>query len=71
MFARTPAAIDRLLAAGASTEARTAGARPRWSAMTRLGQAGEPLRPSPGRRGIAASPSDYARLGNKEILSGS
>ena len=67
-FARTPFAIDRLLAAGAPADLKDQwGARP-IDAMSRLGQAGEPLVRHMVARGIAASPSDYARLGNKEML---
>jgi ankyrin repeat protein len=67
-FARTPFAIDRLLALGAS-----ATQRDRWGAaaidvMSRLGAEGRPLVAHMVRRGIPASAEDYARLGDRERL---
>src|SRR5690606_14900667 len=63
-FARTTFAIDRLLEAGAPLELED-----RWGvmpiqALSRLGERGAPLVQHMIARGAAASPAEFARLGN-------
>jgi ankyrin repeat protein len=67
-FARTTHAIDRLIALGAGT-----GTQDRWGAtpldaMSRLGSRGTPLVRHMIARGVAASPKEYARLGDLETI---
>jgi ankyrin repeat protein len=69
-FARTPFAIDRLLALGASPTAPD-----RWGAapiatMSRLGAPGRILVQHMAARGIPAAPEDYARLGDHATIAG-
>lgn len=67
-FARTPYAIDRLLALGAAMDiADRWGATP-IEALSRLGPAGQPLVRHLITRGARARPEDYARLGDRETL---
>lgn len=68
-FARTPHAIDRLLALGASTSANDRWGTAPIAALSRLGAVGAPLvRHFTERTGITASAQDYARLGDRDAL---
>jgi hypothetical protein len=67
-FARTPFAIDRLIALGAPT-----GKKDRWGstpmdAMSRLGRTGQGLVRHLISHGVPAGPREYARLGDLEML---
>jgi ankyrin repeat protein len=67
-FARTPFAIDRLIALGAPT-----GVKDRWGstpidAMSRLGERGMALVDRMVARGVHAGPQEYARLGDRQTL---
>lgn len=67
-FARTPAAMDRLLALGASLEqADRWGATP-VEALSRMGPAGRTLMAYLVSRGGRATAADYARLGDLDAL---
>jgi len=67
-FARTPFAIDRLIALGASvSQADRWGATP-IEAISRLGDRGQPLVAHLIARGVPAAPQDYARLGDLDRL---
>ncbi len=68
MYARTPAAIDRLLALGVSTEARDHWGATPMEAFSRLGRRGTPLVRHLHARGIAAAPEMFARLGDRRTL---
>lgn len=63
-FARTTAAIDHLLALGASTTAADRWGTTPIIAMSRLGRDGEPLVRHLIARGVAAGAEEYARLGD-------
>jgi ankyrin repeat protein len=67
-FARTPFAIDRLLALGAQADLKDRWGTTPIEAMSRLGEAGRPLVEHMIGRGIAAAPEEYARLGDKATL---
>jgi ankyrin repeat protein len=67
-FARTTHAIDRLIALGASTDAKDRWGSTPLDAMSRLGARGTPLVSHMIARGIAASPKEYARLGDLKTL---
>jgi hypothetical protein len=60
-FARTPFAIDRLIALGAETETA-------MDAISRLGARGQALVRHLIARGVPAAPKEYARLGDVETL---
>ena len=67
-FARTPFAIDRLIALGAPT-----GVKDRWGstpmdAMSRIGQRGRALVERMVSHGLTAGPPEYARLGDQQTL---
>jgi ankyrin repeat protein len=67
-FARTPYAIDRLIALGAPlSKADRWGATP-IEAMSRLGERGQALVAHMRARGVPAAPQEYARLGDLETL---
>jgi hypothetical protein len=67
-FARTTFAIDRLIDLGVPADARDRwGARPIES-MSRLGPRGEALVRHLIARGVAATPEEYARLGDRTTL---
>ena len=67
-FARTPFAIDRLMALGAPTDIKDQwGSRP-IDAISRLGPAARPLVQHMIARGVTAQPKEYARLGDLEML---
>jgi hypothetical protein len=67
-LARTPFAIDRLLALGVSTEKKDRWGAAPMEVMSRLGRSGKPLVQHLLTRGITAEPQDYARLGDKDTL---
>lgn len=67
-FARTPFAIDRLMALGAPTDLKDRWGSTPIDALSRLGPAGQPLVRHMIARGIAAAPGEYARLGDLETL---
>lgn len=67
-FARTPFAIDRLLELGASPDARDRWGTTPIVAMSHLGTPGQVLVRHMLRRGIAAAPAEYARLGDQATL---
>ncbi len=67
-LARTPAAIDRLLECGARPEEKD-----RWGAsaietLSRLGPKGRQLVAHMQKRGVAARPEEFARLGDRQTL---
>jgi hypothetical protein len=68
MYTRTPAAIDRLLALGVSTEARDRWGATPMEALSRLGRRGTALVRHLHARGIAAGPEVFARLGDRRTL---
>ena len=67
-FARTPFAIDRLIALGAPIDVKDRWGSTPIDAMSRLGPRGQALVQHMIARGIAAAPKDYARLGDVETL---
>jgi len=67
-FARTPYAIDRLLELGVAFDRKDRWETTPIQAMSRLGQRGRPLVQHMLKRGIAAEPQDYARMGDKDTL---
>lgn len=67
-FARTAFAIDRLIALGASTDAKDRWGSTPIDALSRLGVRGQPLVRHLIAHGVAAEPKEYARLGDQETL---
>ena len=67
-FARTPFAIDRLIALGASTDKEDRWGSTPIDAMSRLGKRGQPLVRHLIAHGVTAAPKEYARLGDLETL---
>jgi ankyrin repeat protein len=67
-FARTPFAIDRLLELGVATDRKDRWDTTPIQAMSRLGERGQPLVQHMLKRGIAAEPQEYARMGDKDTL---
>lgn len=67
-FARTPLAIDRLLALGVSTDRKDRWDTSPIEAMSRLGPRGKPLVEHMLRRGLEAEPQEFARVGDKDAL---
>jgi ankyrin repeat protein len=67
-FARTPLAIDRLIALGAPTDTRDRWGATPMDAMSRLGTTGQALVRRLIDHGVAAKPADYARLGDRPTL---
>ncbi len=67
-FARTPFAIDRLIALGAPTDTKDRWGSTPIDAMSRLGPRGQALVQHMVARGITAAPKEYARLGDVETL---
>lgn len=63
-FARTPFAIDRLIALGAPLELKDQWDATPVAAMSRLGPEGRPLVDRLIAHGALAAPSEYARLGD-------
>jgi len=68
-FARTTRALDRLLALGASIDAKDRWGSTPMDAMSRLGARGIPLVSHLIARGASATAKEYARLGDIERLS--
>ena len=67
-FARTPFAIDRLIALGAPTDMKDRWGATPIDAMSRLGARGRALVQHMVSRGITAGPAEYARTGDVETL---
>jgi ankyrin repeat protein len=67
-FARTPFAIDRLLELGVAHDRKDRWDTTPIQAMSRLGERGRPLVQHMLKRGIAAEPQEYARVGDKDTL---
>jgi ankyrin repeat protein len=67
-FARTPFAIDRLLELGVAHDRKDRWDTTPIQAMSRLGERGRPLVEHMLKRGIAAEPQEYARMGDKDAL---
>jgi hypothetical protein len=67
-FARTPFAIDRLLELGVARDRKDRWDTTPIQAMSRLGARGRPLVEHMLKRGIAAEPQEYARLGDRDTL---
>jgi hypothetical protein len=67
-FARTPFAVDRLLALGVSTELRDRWGSTPIEAISRLGPRGQALVRHLTARGVAVASKEYARLGDLESL---
>jgi ankyrin repeat protein len=67
-FARTPFAIDRLLDLHAPADLRDRWGSTPLDAMSRLGVRGRALVAHMIRRGVAAQPKDYARIGDTAAL---
>ena len=67
-FARTPHAIDRLLALGAPADIPDRWGAAPIEALSRLGSRGQPLVRHLIARGVHARPEDFARLGDRDTL---
>jgi ankyrin repeat protein len=67
-FARTPFAIDRLLELEVASDRKDRWDTTPIQAMSRLGPRGHSLVQHMLKRGIAAQPQDYARMGDKDTL---
>ena len=67
-FARTPFAIDRLMALGADPAMKDRWGSTPVDAMSRLGRRGQPLVQHLIDRGVPAGPQEYARLGDRAAL---
>ncbi|HEY2322242.1 MAG TPA: ankyrin repeat domain-containing protein [Thermoanaerobaculia bacterium] len=67
-FARTPRAIERLIALGASTTAKDRWGTTPIQALSALGPAGAPLVRLLIAHGVEASPIEYARLGDLDAI---
>jgi len=67
-FARTPFAIDRLLELGVAHDRKDRWDTTPIQAMSRLGERGRPLVQHMLKRGIAAEPQEYARIGDRDTL---
>ena len=67
-FARTPHAIDRLIAFGANTTATDRWGTSPIQALSALGASGAPLVRKLIAHGVAASPLEYARLGDLDTI---
>ena len=68
MFARTPRAIDRLLALGVSIDQRDRWGATPMDALSRLGPKGKPLVRHLMTRGVPADPEVFARLNDRPAL---
>jgi ankyrin repeat protein len=68
MFARTPAAIDRLLALGVSPDGKDKWGTTPIQAFSRLGRKGAQLVRHLASRGVAVQPEVLARLGDRAAL---
>lgn len=67
-FARTPFAIDRLIALGAQTDMKDRWGSTPIESMSRLGERGLPLVRHLIARGVPAAPEAYARMGDRPAL---
>jgi hypothetical protein len=67
-FARTPTAIDRLLALGAPVDVADRWGTTPIEALSRLGPHGHALVAHLARRGVAVAPQEYARMGDLAAL---
>lgn len=67
-FARTPFAIDRLIALGADTTKLDRWGSAPIDAMSRHGASGQPLVRRLIEHGVEAKPQEYARLGDRATL---
>jgi ankyrin repeat protein len=67
-FARTPFAIDRLIALGAQTDTKDRWGSTPIDAISRLGPRGQALVQHMIGRGVGVSPKEYARLGDLATL---
>ena len=67
-FARTTAAIDRLLELGVATDVKDRWGSTPIESMSRLGPRGQPLVRHLIARGVPAAPEEYARLGDRQTL---
>lgn len=67
-FARTPYAIDRLVALGASTDTKDRWGSTPIDAMSRRGARGRTLVRQLMARGVTASPQVFARVGDRQTL---
>jgi ankyrin repeat protein len=67
-FARTPYAIDRLVALGASTDRKDRWGSTPLDAMSRQGRRGRTLVQQLMAHGVSARPQEFARLGDRETL---
>lgn len=67
-FARTPYAVDLLLELGVPTDVKDRWGSTAIDVMSRMGPRGRTLVRHMVRRGIAAAPQEYARLGDREML---
>ena len=67
-FARTPAAIDRLLELGVATDVKDRWGSTPVESMSRLGPRGQILVRHLIARGVPAGPEEYARLGDRQTL---
>lgn len=67
-FARTPHAIDRLIALGASIDTKDRWGTTPIQALSALGASGAPLVRQLIAHGVAASPLEYARLGDVDAI---
>jgi ankyrin repeat protein len=67
-FARTPYAIDRLLELGAPLDIEDRWETTPMEAFSRLGPRGQHLVEHLRRRGVAAPPEAYARVGDKDTI---
>ncbi|HWB80967.1 MAG TPA: ankyrin repeat domain-containing protein [Nannocystaceae bacterium] len=68
MWATTPAAIDRLLALGVSTEAKDRWGATPMEAFSRSGKKGAPLVRHLASRGVPVAPEAYARIADRRAL---
>ena len=67
-FARTPFAIDRLIALGAPIDVKDRWGSTPIESMSRLGPRGQPLVRHLIAHGVRAAPEEYARLGDRSTL---
>jgi ankyrin repeat protein len=67
-FARTPYAIDRLIALGAPIDTKDRWGATPMDAMSRQGARGRALVRHLAARGVSAGPQEFARLGDREAL---
>lgn len=67
-FARTPFAIDRLIALGAPADLEDRWGATPIEALSRLGPKGRTLVAHLVAHGVAAAPTEYARMGDRDTL---